>query len=247
MNIIQRETDHYDERKDGVRPTFLIMHYTETKNLIDAEDYFMGRKDHPTGGRVSAHYMIGQDGTTIQYVDEAKRAWHAGVGHWGGVNDINSHSIGIELVNPGRKYGYQPFPVQQIEVLVRLCKQIMSRHSIEPHRVLGHSDVAPTRKKDPGELFKWKTLALAGIGVWPKPEEEDRRVGRDYVRDEAALRDAFVTIGFDPQADVNSMVLAFQRHFYPEAFGDQDRDLVGQVTGAMAARLHWLVRNRPNL
>ncbi len=245
MKIIRKETDHCEERKGSVKPTFLIIHYTETKNLTDAEDYFMGRKDHPEGGRVSAHYMIDQDGSIVQYVDEAKRAWHAGVSHWGGIDDINLHSIGIELVNPGRKYGYQPFPVQQMDALVRLCKDIMSRHIISPHRVLGHSDVAPTRKQDPGELFKWQTLAQAGIGVWPEPGEEDRRMASDYVRDKNSLKEAFLTVGFDPQADMNSMVVAFQRHFYPEAFTELDGK--GRVNETMAARLHWLVRNRPNL
>ena len=247
MNIIRKETDHYEDRRNGARPSFIIIHYTETRTLEDAEDYFLGRTAHPSGGRVSAHYMIDRDGAVIQYVDEDKRAWHAGLAHWRGIEDINSHSIGIELVNPGRKYGYTTFTAAQMASLVRLCRAIMARHSITPHRVLGHSDVAPARKKDPGELFDWEMLAKAGCAVWPKPNEEDHRIGRDYVRDENALREAFTRAGYDPSVSLDSLIVAFQRHFYPEAFESQNRDEIGKITETAAARLHWLVRNRPNL
>ncbi len=245
MEIIRRESDHCEDRHNGARPTILIIHYTETKTLEDAEDYFLGRKPHPGGGRVSAHYMIDRDGTVVQYVDEEKRAWHAGVSHWAGVDDINSHSIGIELVNPGRKYGYRPFTAQQMAVLFKLAREIMARHNISPHRVLAHSDIAPGRKADPGELFDWKMMAGAGLAVWPEPSAEDRRIGADYARDQNSLRDAFCKAGYDPKAALEDVIVAFQRHFAPEAF--KDRDKVGRMTGAMGARLHWLVRNRPNL
>lgn len=246
MKIERRDTDHFEDRPDTASPSFLILHYTETQNMQDAEDYFVGNKAHPGGGRVSVHYMIDRDGATVQYVDEDKRAWHAGVSYWNGNDDINSHSIGIELVNPGRKYGYCAFTVQQMDALVALCKDILSRHAISKFRVLGHSDVAPERKEDPGELFDWKMLADAGIGVWPKPEEEDRRVALDYVRDENALKEAFVKAGYDPNASLKSLITAFQRHFYQEAFADQDRSQVGKINETAAARLHWLVRNKPD-
>lgn len=246
MDIERRETDHFEERLNDARPSFLIIHYTETQNLQDAEDYFVGNKDHPGGGRVSTHYMIDRDGTTVQYVDEDKRAWHAGVSYWGGIEDINSHSIGIELVNPGRKYGYRAFTAQQMDALVQLCKDIISRHTISKFRVLGHSDIAPERKVDPGELFDWKMLADAGIGVWPQPDEEDRRVALDYLRDENSLKEAFIKAGYDPKASLESLITTFQRHFCQEVFADQDKDKVGKMNEAAAARLHWLVRNRPD-
>jgi len=245
MNIEQRPSDHWDERKNGAKPSIIIVHYTDTQNLTDAEDYFLGRRAHPGGGRVSTHYMIDEDGSVIQYVDEEKRAWHAGVSHWGGADDINSHSVGIELVNPGRKYGYRAFTAPQMESLMKLCRDIMARHGISPFRVLAHSDVAPTRKQDPGELFDWKAMALAGLAVWPKPEAEDRRVAHDYVQDKNSLREAFLKVGYDPKADLESLIIAFQRHFYPEAF--QHPQEPGKPTDDMAARLHWLVRNCPNL
>ena len=247
MKIVKRETDHCEDRLNGARPEFIIIHYTETENLTDAEDYFMGRKPHPSGGRVSTHYMIDFDGTVYQYVDEDKRAWHAGVSHWAGVEDINSSSIGIELVNPGRKYGYRAFTAPQMDSLVQLCKGIIERHSIVPARVLGHSDVAPGRKKDPGELFDWEIMADAGIGVFPQPEEQDYKVASDYVRDPQSLREAFIAAGYDPKAELGDVIVAFQRHYYREAFGDQDDTLVGRMNETAAARLHWLVRNRPTL
>ncbi len=245
MNIIQRPSTHFDERSDGSKPSFIIIHYTDTKTLEEAEDYFLGRRLQASGGRVSAHYMIDFDGTVVQYVDEEKRAWHAGASHWAGMSDLNHHSIGIELVNPGRTYGYRPFPAAQMEALMKLVRDIMTRRSISPFRVLAHSDIAPARKQDPGELFDWKAMANAGLAVWPDPQDEDRRIARDYLRDKNALREAFLKVGYDPKADLESIVTAFQRHFYPEAFRHPEK--AGQPTEAMAARLHWLVRNRPNL
>lgn len=247
MKIERRPSDHFEERKNGAKPNFLILHYTETPDRHDADGYFTGSKPHPENKRVSAHYMIDGDGTIYQYVDEDKRAWHAGISHWGGIDDINSHSIGIELVNPGRKYGYQPFPVQQMDALVKLCKDIIARHNISPFRVLGHSDVAPGRKVDPGELFDWEMMARAGIGVFPQPEEQDRKAGSDYVRDPQNLKEAFIKAGYDPNAGLTDIIKAFQRHYYREAFKDQDKTLVGRINDPAAARLHWLVRNRPHL
>ena len=117
--------------------------------------------------KVSAHYTIDEDGTVYAHVPEARRAWHAGVSFWAGESDINARSIGIELVNPGHEYGYRAFPEAQIAALIALCHGILARHPIPPARVLGHSDVAPARKEDPGELFPWARLAKAGIGLWP--------------------------------------------------------------------------------
>ncbi len=247
IDIERVASDHWDERRGGARPGFIILHYSDTRDFREAADYFTGVQVHPSGGRVSAHYMIDRDGRVEQYVDEDQRAWHAGRSYWAGTEDLNSHSIGIELFNPGRRFGYQPFPVQQVAVLVDLCREIMARHSISPYRVLGHSDVAPSRKSDPGELFDWKLLARAGCAVWPEPNEEDRRIGSDYVRDQALLREAFIRAGYDPAASLDDLVLAFQRHYQPEIFGDQDKDRIGNINETMTARLHWLVRTRPHL
>lgn len=143
----------------------IIIHYTGMQTAQDALDRLCDPE-----AEVSSHYMIDEAGQIFCLVEEAQRAWHAGVSEWQGRTDINSHSIGIELVNPGHEFGYQPFPEPQIQALVELCHDIFSRHDIKPEYILGHEDVAPGRKKDPGELFPWKELALHnGIGVWPHP------------------------------------------------------------------------------
>lgn len=149
-------SSNYNERADSVDPSMIVIHYTGMKNAEVA----LRRLCDPIA-EVSAHYVIDEDGTLYQLVDEDKRAWHAGVSLWEGETDINSISIGIELVNPGHEFGYREFPLAQMQVLALLCKDIMGRHFIKT--VLGHSDVAPGRKIDPGELFDWKWLAENGV------------------------------------------------------------------------------------
>lgn len=140
----------------------LVIHYTGMRSADAALD----RLCDPSA-EVSAHYLIREDGRIHALVAEAERAWHAGRSFWRGARDINSRSIGIELVNPGHDHGYRPFPNPQIEALCALAKDILARHPIPPANVVGHSDIAPERKRDPGELFDWQRLALAGIGLWP--------------------------------------------------------------------------------
>src|SRR5215510_11405009 len=118
--------------------------------------------------KVSAHYTVDEDGTIYAHVPEGQRAWHAGASWWAGERNVNGRSIGIEIVNPGHEFGYRSFPDAQIDAVIRLSLEILSRHAIPPERVIGHSDVAPARKQDPGELFPWKTLATAGVGLWPR-------------------------------------------------------------------------------
>ncbi len=143
----------------------LVLHYTGMKTAKAA----LERLCDPAA-KVSAHYTVDEDGTVYVHVPEARRAWHSGISSWAGAADINSRSIGIELVNPGHEFGYRDFPYGQIQALITLCHGILLRHPIPSARVLGHSDVAPARKEDPGERFPWKQLATAGIGLWPEPE-----------------------------------------------------------------------------
>lgn len=147
---------NFNERIGYAAPNMIVLHYTGMKTAKDA----LERLCDPAA-EVSAHYVIDEDGTLYQLVDEEKRAWHAGVSKWDGETDINSASIGIELVNPGHEFGYRAFPAAQMEALAKLCKDIMTRHDIQT--VLGHSDIAPERKQDPGELFDWQWLADAGV------------------------------------------------------------------------------------
>jgi N-acetylmuramoyl-L-alanine amidase len=150
-----------DDRPGAGTVDALILHYT---GMASAEAA-LSRLCDPAA-RVSAHYLIDEDGTVMALVPEERRAWHAGISVWQGVEHLNDRSIGIELVNPGHEFGYRPFPEAQYRACVGLCQGILGRWPIPAHRVLAHSDVAPRRKQDPGELFDWRRLAQAGIGLW---------------------------------------------------------------------------------
>ena len=147
--------------KTGVR--HVVVHYTGMKSWAEAKERLCDPK-----AEVSAHYAIDEDGSAYRLVPEDMRAWHAGKAFWRGVRDINSTSIGIELVNPGHEHGYRAFPEAQITAFIELVHGIMQRHDVKPADILGHSDVAPGRKEDPGELFPWQRLAGEGIGLWPE-------------------------------------------------------------------------------
>jgi N-acetylmuramoyl-L-alanine amidase len=146
------------------RPDLIILHYTGMKT---AEGALM-RLTAPEA-EVSSHYLVLEDGTILQLVPEERRAWHAGVSYWHGETDINSRSIGIEIVNPGHEFGYPPFPPRQIDAVIALCRDIMRRQRIPSTGVLAHSDIAPSRKQDPGEKFPWSRLHRFGVGVWARP------------------------------------------------------------------------------
>lgn len=155
---MKRPSPNYNERPAGTAIDMLVLHYTGMKSCAAALDRLCDET-----AEVSAHYLIDEDGTLYQLVDEARRAWHAGVAVWNGNTNINDRSIGIELVNPGHEFGYRKFPEAQMLTLITLCKEIIARHPISPADVVGHSDVAPDRKQDPGELFDWQRLVDEGI------------------------------------------------------------------------------------
>jgi N-acetylmuramoyl-L-alanine amidase len=229
-NITDRPSPNFDDRAAGVPVDILILHYT---GMTSAEAA-LARMCDPAA-KVSAHYCIAEDGTCTRLVDEAKRAWHAGVSAWAGARDINGRSIGIELVNPGHEFGYRPFPEAQMDRLIGLCRDILGRHPIPPERVLGHSDVAPLRKQDPGELFDWPRLAAAGIGLWPSA------VASVPVPPVAEVQAMLGRYGYDVPASgaldaaTRAVLVAFQRHFRP-------RDVSGTLDGETAARLLALLR-----
>ena len=160
----QRWSPNVDDRPPGCAIDTLILHYTGMPSAAAA----LERLRDP-GAKVSAHYLIEEDGSVVQLVPEERQAWHAGVSHWQGRARLNGCSIGIELVNPGHEWGYRPFTETQYDACIALCRSILTRWPIPPGRVLAHSDVAPARKQDPGELFDWPRLAAAGIGLWPPP------------------------------------------------------------------------------
>jgi N-acetylmuramoyl-L-alanine amidase len=202
------------------RIDILLLHYTGMQTAEEA----LARLTDPAAS-VSCHYFIYEDGRIDQLVREARRAWHAGASSWKGATDINARSIGIEIVNPGHEYGYRDFPDAQIDAVIKLCRDIVARHPIRRERVLAHSDIAPTRKKDPGEKFPWHRLADAGVGLWIEPSPIDG--GRTFSANDKGpevekLQKQLARFGYDLKItgryddDTRSVVTAFQRHFRTE-------------------------------
>ena len=218
----------------------LLLHYT---GMRTAEAAF-GRLTDPSA-KVSSHYLVYEDGRIDQLVAETRRAWHAGVASWKDATDINSHSIGIEIVNPGHDFGYRDFPDAQIDAVIALCRDVVARHRIARERVLGHSDVAPARKQDPGEKFPWARLAAASIGLWvePTPITQGRMLGLDdRGAGVAELQRMLVRFGY--AADIthrydqatSEVITAFQRHFRPARVdGVADTSTVDTLRRLLAA------------
>jgi N-acetylmuramoyl-L-alanine amidase len=212
------KSPNFNDRPEGVPVDMLVIHYTGMQSAEAA----LKRMCDPAA-EVSAHYMIDEAGRVFALVDEEKRAWHAGLSFWRGESGVNSRSIGIELANPGHEFGYRPFPEAQMAALIELAKGILSRWPIPPRNVVGHSDVAPRRKEDPGELFDWRRLAEQGIGLWPKPEAGGG--------DPTALLTACGYETEDPQASLT----AFQRHYRPSRCdGVADAETLSLLKGLAA-------------
>ena len=153
VKIIQKKSPNFDKRPRGTKINSIVIHYTGMKTFNEAYKKLCDKKS-----KVSSHYLIGRDGRIIKLVDEKNRAWHAGTSHWKGINNINDISIGIELENPGHKFGYITFSRKQMSALVLLCKEIKKKYNIKSDWVLGHSDISPDRKLDPGEKFDWNLI-----------------------------------------------------------------------------------------
>jgi N-acetylmuramoyl-L-alanine amidase len=228
------------ERRGGARADMLILHYTGMPSCEEAIRLLAS----PQSG-VSCHYVIDTDGAITQMAPEAARAWHAGASHWKGADDINSCSIGIEIHNPGHDLGYPDFPESQMSAVEALCLDIIGRHGIAPRRVLGHSDVAPRRKIDPGEKFDWAGLALAGIGHWTQPVGISGGAALDLGgsgEQALGLQEKLraygygidVTGEFDESTRI--VVAAFQRHFRPALVdGRADRSTVETLNALLDA------------
>lgn len=216
MRIREVPSPNHDVRAGP--PDMIVLHYTG----MPSGEAALARMIDPAA-KVSAHWMIGEDGSVVRLVAEERRAWHAGAAFWRGARDINGVSVGIELVNPGHEYGYRPFPAPQIAALVELLGEIRSRWTIPDARILGHSDVAPRRKEDPGELFPWEGLAEAGHGLWfrarpaPGPSLKAGEEGAAVL----ALQSGLARLGYDLAASGRydeatlAVVRAFQRHWAP--------------------------------
>jgi N-acetylmuramoyl-L-alanine amidase len=211
---------NHGERAGGRHPDMIVLHYTGMPTAKEALERLCSQ-----GSEVSAHYFVFEDGRVVQIVPENRRAWHAGESVWAGETDINSCSIGIEIANPGHDHGYPDFPPRQMGAVASLCRGIMVRRAIRADRVLAHSDVAPARKRDPGEKFSWAFLFRAGVGHWVEPmaltDGPDLKTG-DSGAVVTSLKSLFADYGYgvseDDQFDrqLRDVVIAFQRHFRPE-------------------------------
>lgn len=203
MEFIDAPSPNFDDRALPV--TMIVLHYTGTE---DAESAIALLRDPAAG--VSSHYLVAEDGNVLRLVAEEKRAWHAGRSHWRGVRDVNSASIGIEIANPGHQWGYRPFPEAQVDAVIRLVDDIKRRHAITRGNIVGHSDIAPDRKDDPGEMFPWGRLARLRLAL-PRPT----RNLMDPHWPDAAFLLALERFGYDIREPERSVV-AFQRRFRPE-------------------------------
>ncbi len=203
LTIIDAPSPNFDERLAPV--TMIVLHYTGMESAQAAID----RLRDPEA-KVSAHYLVDEDGAILRLVPEEKRAWHAGRSHWRGIQNVNSASIGIEIVNPGHEHGYRPFPEAQMGALIPLVADIKARHGITRGNVVGHSDVAPARKLDPGELFNWHALARLRLAL-PRPTKNLVDPGWP----DAGFMLALERFGYDV-TDPVAAVTAFQRRFRPE-------------------------------
>lgn len=216
--MIDRLSPNFGERHvlgDTAKITMLVLHYTGMVTCDEA----LKRLCDPRA-QVSAHILIDEDGTTYRLVADDKRAWHAGHAYWRGISDINSASVGIELVNPGHEHGYRQFPGAQVEALIETCIDLRAKYDIPDQGIVGHSDVAPGRKTDPGELFPWEQLSGEGVGLWPSTDTRSANNGNTW--------DDLAEIGYatpespecgspvlNPETAETDIILAFQRRFMP--------------------------------
>jgi N-acetylmuramoyl-L-alanine amidase len=222
-------------------PSIIVLHYTGMKSGPEA----LARLRDPVA-KVSSHYMVEEDGAVYRLVPEERRAWHAGLSYWRGLRNINGVSIGVEIVNPGHEWGYRPFPSRQIDKVIALLDDIRARWMVEDADIVGHSDVAPARKDDPGELFPWERLHAAGHGLWVAPQSapgDPLKIGDEGVG-VVALQAALSRLGYDCppagrfDAATAAVVTAFQRHWRP-ALCD------GVADGETRATLMALLRIAP--
>jgi N-acetylmuramoyl-L-alanine amidase len=237
---IVRPSPNFGERRDGQKPDLIVLHYTGMDSASGAEDWLCN-----AASEVSSHYLVHEDGRVVQMVRESDRAWHAGVSSWHGLADINSRSVGIEIANPGHRFGYPDFPSGQIDAVIALCRGIIARHTIRPEQVLAHSDVAPSRKIDPGEKFPWPRLHAAGIGhlVEPAPIGEGTRLGAgDRGEPVEKLQAMLAEYGYAVEASgefdsvTSTVVASFQRHFRPALVdGIADRSTIETLRALVAA------------
>jgi len=238
-----RVSPNFGPRRGRSRPDMIILHYTGMATGEAAEAWLCD-----PASEVSSHYLVHEDGRVVQMVRESDRAWHAGQSAWRGETDVNSRSVGVEIVNPGHALGYRQFPPRQIAAVIALCRGIAGRHAIPPERILAHSDVAPGRKIDPGERFPWQRLARSGVGHLVAPARLGSSGGLRPGDGGAAveeLQSMLSLYGYDVQitgtfdARTAAVVEAFQRHF-------RRRRVDGEADRSTVETLRRLLRSLPD-
>ena len=219
LTVMPYPSSNHNERKRKVDT--IVLHYTAIRSLDKSLKVL---SDGKSKDRVSAHYVVAEDGSVFRLVDEDRRAWHAGGGSWRGLEDVNSASIGIEIVNAGYNAdgSRPPYAEAQVLSVIALCKEIQSRHEIR--WVIGHSDLAPMRKLDPGEHFPWKRLAENGIGFWTE----------EFAEPYGSSRQMLIDLGYDPK-DLPRTLQAFARHWYPEAITSGATNTLGRLSAVARA------------
>ncbi len=236
MDFIDAPSPNFDARRSP--PDMIALHYTGMQTGQAALDRLCDPE-----AKVSAHYLVEEDGRIFRLVPEERRAWHAGVSYWKGERDCNAASIGVEIVNPGHEFGYRPFPRAQVQAVIDLLDDIRQRWDVPDLRIVGHSDIAPDRKQDPGELFPWKRLAEAGHGLWAEPAippGAPLSIG-DEGPGVFALQAGLTRLGYDSapsgryDQNTSTVVTAFQRHWRPD-------NVSGVADGETRARLMAILR-----
>ncbi|MGG5810378.1 N-acetylmuramoyl-L-alanine amidase [Falsiroseomonas sp. CW058] len=221
MRIRDLPSPNHDARPDGTPVDMLVLHYTGMRSGAEA----VARLRDPAA-RVSSHYVVEEDGAVFRLVAEDRRAWHAGISHWRGHALLNGRSIGVEIVNPGHEHGYRPFPALQMGAVAELCRGILARHPIPARNVVAHSDIAPDRKEDPGELFDWEGLAAEGVGLWPRG---------DAAAPAADPLGALGAIGYRTDLPLPVLLRAFRRHWLPARIDGPADDATRARIAAVAA------------
>lgn len=230
MKVILSPSQNFNERADGQKPSMIILHYTGTPTAEEAHERYCDPAPTDDLGRLSPHYMIDGQATIFKYVEEDKRSWHAGRASWGNMTDINSASIGIEIWNTGHEHQFEDFIPAQIDALISLIKDIRTRWDIPDHHILGHSDIAPGRKLDPGEKFPWQKLADAGIGLMPKIDA----TATSDMSDDVFFR-MLKEYGYTYSDDRAVLLTEFRRHFLPHLLAEEgvthaDKIAISQLT-----------------
>ena len=253
-SVVERiePSPNFDERTGLARPDMIVLHYTGMQFAHEAVHRLCDPK-----ARVSAHYVVMDNGSIVQLVPEIKRAWHAGVSSWTGDTDINSRSIGIEIANPGHDFGYPDYPMRQIAAVITLCRSILTRNIVRPENIVAHSDVAPSRKQDPGEKFPWKRLAQSSVGLWVEPVAitegpvlQLKDAGDKVTELQKALTDYGYGVAVNGTYDTatQDVVIAFQRHFRPaKVDGITDASTRETLRKLLVARELGALQNNPGV